>query len=1392
MLKPGGEMVSQALTTRRNFRTYSRPTCFVKELKQNITTVLLTFLFGCASVTITAQEQFRHYSSDEGFTGSAFKRITQDSLGFLWIASGSGIFRFDGYNFVKYDHNTKSVTAIGVDPDGGVWMATEERIMSYNYTTSSFDTINLPSPEVGTNAIGFSGTTKWWIGTRGKGLFYLDRVSGSFTTVPNTLDPEANTIHDIINEQGALLLGTSHGIWRYDPELNKYSRPFIDAKVVNLHSGAVRKIFAHAGYYWIWIDQQLIKVRGDGTIVKTLDFEKVRQQFDPENKFSQAEITCIAEDKQEKFWITSSGVGLINYDPLTDECRNFRHDQLNESSLPSDLLYHVMVDRDENVWFTTVNKGIVLKKKKSLTFHNYLKGLSSTAICVLPGTNSNQIVAGTNGGGLWTATYHHDNIGNLNFSQFEIDSASGFENILEMDIGKSTLWLGSFNAGVIGLPVSGEGLISHQPEFRFQNDPNNPRSLSQNFITMLWETPDDYIWIGTFGQGLNVGRKISGSGDFQIYRPDPDNPHALGGQGVRMTLRRNDGTVFLALFAGVDQVQNPTSHDALKFNHLLKDTYCSQVISTINGTLAAATIDGLYEGVKQGDTYHFEKIAVVGSPNMTSVQEDQLGRIWGMSFEGLICYDPKSRFVLRFMKEDGLVSSRTVSAGRSTQTEDGIMIFSNAEGLVVFDPLSLQIDDTKPRPILTELKINNEIISARKGADAEFAITESIFLVNQLELNYTHHILELEFSAMDMTAPEKIRYKYQLENFNDTWVETDWRSRKATYTNLEPGNYTFKVMAANRDGVWNDHVTSIQIVVLPAPWNTWWAYTIYASIFAALLYMARRSILKEERLKATLQIEEIELEKKQMELLKAQEVDKLKSSFFTNISHEFRTPLTLIQGPVQILLEKFSNDPKIKRQLQLIQSNVQLLLKLINQLLELSRLESGSLTIENTPTDLNGFIHSMINYFESQVRHKNLTIHVDLPAHPYRVSVDKGKLESILINLIGNAMKFTPDHGRISVGLRIDRSTNTEQATMTLVVSDNGIGIPEDKQMLIFDRFYQVSETHNQIGTGIGLALVKELAELLSGTIEVKSKPGVGSEFTLKLPVQILTSISVLPPEWSNTKVEKAVADNSNGSAGRSVNIPKILVVEDNHDLRQFIIESFDGAYQFIESATGVEGYDKAIHEIPELIISDIMMPEMDGITMSVKIKKDIRTCHIPILFLTAKATEKSKLTGLETGAEDYLTKPFNKAELILKVRNILAARDKLRERLRLELLKEAPSIIVQSSDEQFLVKVKEIVHQRLNDSQLGVDALCDEIGMSRTQLYRKISALTGYSINELIRKFRLKRAAQLLEQHWGGVSDIAYEVGFSNLSYFSKCFKEEFGASPSEYSHSKDRDIVL
>ena len=1338
--------------------------------------------------------QFQHYSTDEGFTGASFKRMTQDSLGFLWIMTSTGIYRFDGYNFDRlYDIQKSGVSAI--DPQGNAWFGCTGKLLSFIHAREDFDSVKLPTTGMLPTALAFSSNTKVWIGSNGEGLLCFDRNTDSLTFKRNPEDSGANLINDITNDHETLLLGTSHGLWRYDPQQDRFLRPAMDENLLpQLYSGNVKKIFIHDTHYWVWVDDLFVKIRPNGAVVTSLDLKKIRHQFDPETKFSQAEITSIAEDQDEKFWITSTGLGLIYYDPVSGAYKNFRNDESKGNSLPSDVLYHVMIDRDQNVWCSTLTKGIVRLKKRGLTFYNYLQGLSSTGIEVLTTKKSSQIVVGTNGAGLWTSSLDAGrSIGELSFKPFKIESAPGFENILESNIGKSTLWLGSLNSGVIGLPISKDGFLEHVPSFQFKHRKDDPTSLSQNFITSIWESPDGYLWIGTFAEGLNIGAPFSttSAGSFNVYKPILDNGNSMV-LDIRMVDRQNDGSIFLMTLQGAYQVVNSVApYEQVRFKRLIKTPYCSDAITTANRSVMISSTEGLFEGFRLGDAYRFENIQLPEVVDITCMQEDLLGRIWFMSFEGLFVYDPKAKFLLQFKKEDGLPSSRTVSAGSSAQTEDGIMIFSNAEGITVFDPLTMKINSAKPKPVLTNLRINNKRVSPLKEKGSSVEIDESIVTLKNLVLDHTHYIVELEFSAMDMTAPEKNRYKYRLEGFSDTWVETDWRNRRATYTNLRPGNYTFKVMTTNRDGVWSNHVATLEIVVLPPPWNTWWAYSLYTLVGIGILYVARRSILKEERLKASLRIEQVELEKKQIELLKAQEVDKLKSSFFTNISHEFRTPLTLIQGPVQLLLEKFSGDNKIKHQLDLVQSNVQLLLKLINQLLELSRLESGNLAVEKSPTDLNPFINSVLDYFESQVKQKNLSIHLDLPTVAHRIMVDKGKVETILINLIGNAMKFTHDHGRIFIKGWVEdlRPSNNEGNTnLCVVVGDNGIGIPEDKHAFVFDRFYQVSETHNRIGTGIGLALVKELTQLIGGTIEVKSKPRVGSEFAIKIPVQILTSTVQDHLDWVEHNKRDVHAIESNGFHEDQHNVAKILVVEDNHDLRQFIIDSFDGSYNFLEAATGIEGLEKAVHEIPELIISDIMMPEMDGITMSAKIKKDIRTCHIPILFLTAKATEKGKLTGLETGAEDYLTKPFNKDELILKVRNIISARDKIRTKLRLELLNEAPSVVAQSADEQFLVKVKEAIHQRLNDPKLGVDTISSDIGLSRTQLYRKVNALTGFTVNELIRTFRLKKAAQLIEQNWGGVSEVAYEVGFSNLSYFSKCFKEQFGVLPSAYNHSKHR----
>jgi DNA-binding response OmpR family regulator len=433
----------------------------------------------------------------------------------------------------------------------------------------------------------------------------------------------------------------------------------------------------------------------------------------------------------------------------------------------------------------------------------------------------------------------------------------------------------------------------------------------------------------------------------------------------------------------------------------------------------------------------------------------------------------------------------------------------------------------------------------------------------------------------------------------------------------------------------------------------------------------------------------------------------------------------------------------------------------------------------------------LISSFSSLASHKNIELTFSIPPVRYLTSFDRDKVEAVLINIISNAIKFTPPEGIVTVEASIGNSNQIPPGKEALVLSvrDSGIGIPLNEQSKVFERFYQLNDSHSEVGTGIGLALVKELTELMGGKIVLVSEPAKGSEFILTLPVEIIRVIDDAEIVIPEMVLPLPVPDEddiiiSNGEK------PRLLVIEDHVDLRRFIISSLQGQYDFIEAGDGKSGFDMAVEEIPELIITDVMMPGMDGITMTAKLKGDIRTSHIPILILTAKATDESKITGLTSGANDYLTKPFNKAELIIKVRNAISAQVKMREKIRLDLLQQSPKIEAVSDHEQFLQRVKETIQDRLADEDLDVESLAQAVGWSRSQFYRKIKATTGLGVNELIRNFRLQRGAQLLEQRWGSVSQIAYEIGFSSSSYFSKCFKDHFGVHPSEYSKKQQSHV--
>ena len=1350
-------------------------------------TWMVAFSLVTVEIAYSQEVIFRHYSTDEGFTGSGFKTMAQDSLGFLWISSTSGLYRFDGYSFETYQSASISNKVLHVDSYGNLWLTFEDQLARYDRHTENFIANQAAPAGAKIQSVCFQNATTIWIGTAAHGLSQFEIPSDNKSFYSNDLERDNfdanNSIQAIVDYGNSLLLGTKNGLWLFGKKSKAFSRPLCSSADCFIKRD-IKKIFVHNEHIWLWADEQLIKVTKEFLIEQQLVLNRIQHQFDFQKKFIDARVKEIAEDNKGKFWIASQGLGLTYYDPNEDKLTNYRNKDSDPHSIPSDVLNHVMVDRDENIWATTVNKGIVQIKKQSLVFHNYLKGISSTGVGILPFEGGTEIFVGTNGSGLWTSSYNVGDIAGMKFERLEMKPiVRGFENVVEVLIGKKNIWIGTMQAGVAGLLFNNNGQTLNR-SLLLQHQDSNGNTITDNLIASIWEAPDGRLWVGTFNGFNIINPKTYGDpGSIITYQHNRNNSNSLIHNGVTKFLPEEDGSMLIATFGGIDRVKNIDGPAEIQFEHLLSNIYCKTMHRTIKGTLYITTQAGVYQGIKRMGKYEFTKLSALGDRNFTYLEEDMLGKLWVMSFDGLFYYDPDKDFALSFKKEDGLPSSRSVAAGSSAQTPDGKMVFGNAEGLTVFDPMSLEIDKTRAKPILTAIKINNNLISAGTSTTG-LALSESINTVKEITLNHTHQILSLEFSAMDLTAPEKNIYEYQLEGFDDKWITTHSKNRTATYTNLIPGQYKFKVRASNRDGVWGEHITTLNIAVLPPPWKSWWAYTLYAISALLLLWAARRNIIQRERLASELQLE-------QLELKKTQEVDRLRSTFFTNISHEFRTPLTLIQGPAQNMIDKLKKEKHVKStealpQLDLILVNSERLLRLVNQVLELSKLESGGLKKDISEEEIFAFLKMVIGHFSLLSIQKRIKLSDRFPNQAITALFDKDKLEKIVSNLIFNALKFTPENGSILISARIHLISGTTSYCLLLDVTDNGVGIPEDQIGKIFDRFFQVREGDTQnAGAGIGLALSKELSEFLGGSLTVVSKKSQGSTFSLSLPIEVVhieETIAVNPSASVSSPFEEYSDDSNRDNAVASK--PILLIVEDHVDLRKFICLCLGDDYEYLEAGNGKEGLSMATEQLPSLILSDVMMPEMDGIEMCNKIKQDHRTNHIPVILLTAKASNESKLFGLDKGADDYIVKPFNKDELVLKIRNQILAIQRIQEKIRLDLLSGSTIINAISADEKFIARVKGIIEKRISDEKLGVESLAEDVGLSRVQLYRKINALTGMSVNDFIRKLRIQKGAQLLTQHWGTVSEIAYEVGFSNPSYFSKCFKEQFGVIPSSYNN--------
>jgi signal transduction histidine kinase/ligand-binding sensor domain-containing protein/DNA-binding response OmpR family regulator len=1401
--------------------------------------------------------KFEHLTISEGSINAGVTLIFQDSKGFLWIGNGIGLNRYDGYSVAFYDHlPIRTNAALLEDSKGFIWVTVDGgTLYRYDRHKDSFKAYPF-SKKV--RRIYEDRTGDIWISTEGDGL-------GRYTYSTNSVkmykhnSTDSNSIRDdIVNtvfedKEGNLWIGTDQGVNKFDREnelfeywkldLSPYIFSIIEDDKNSLWIGSSEGLYklnktdksidhfrntTSWQYNFIydlfedsknelWIRSEVGISKFDKSTEKFINYEDYLKGLP---KYATMAKTPIFEDRTGTLW-TLDGSRLAKFIREQERFELIQHNPDDINSLSSDVVLSIYEDRSGILWIGTT-AGLDRLNRNRKPFYKMWSGPDDNIPFSKGGIGS---ILEDAEGLIWLETraglYRIDNKNNKKtFYSFKDYEGSG--PYIALDIEEDppgTLWLTTWGDGLVKFNIA-------TGKFNFiRNDYSNPKSLSHNQLNSIVIDKTGTMWVSTMHGVLEKFDRINNTFTHFVYDSIPWPGLASFNIGALYLDKFSNiwiCTRGLAVF-NIDTHSFKFYHSDSTRNGSLSSDLVYSLLEDSEGTLWLGTSSGLNKYDRKTDT--FSCISVkdgLASNYIRGILEDDGATnknrsLWLLTLNGISKYTPSTGVIKNYGASDGVNITAGLSGKSYLKTSKGDFYFGGANGFVRFNPNDIKDNPFIPPIVITGFKKFNE------DAKLDSAITEK----KLIELSYDENNISFEFAALNYSSPQKNQYAYKLEGLDKDWVYSGTR-RFASYPNLDPGEYVFRVKGSNNDGVWNEEGTYISIIIYPPWWKTWWAYSSYALLFIFALYGIRRYELNRLHFKNQVKLDEVVLKEKE-------ETDKMKSRFFANISHEFRTPLTLILGPA----EKISSDTSdnIKKDANIIKRNSRRLLQLINQLLDLSKLESGRLKLEASKGNIVSFVKGVALSFESLSESKDITLKL-LPEKEFiEMYFDKEKMMQILTNILSNAFKFTPEEGKITVSIAASHpelvsgySTIVEipdqvrndklKQSVVIKIRDTGIGITQEEIPKLFDRFYQVDSSHTREyeGTGIGLALTKELVELHHGSIKVESEKGSYTEFTLEFPlgrehlkddeiIEEKTNVILNPDEVGMKNLSEDVFNRVNKSdSSLSVNnrTPQndietneektiILVVEDNYDMRQYIRESLDSNYLIEEAVNGEQGVRKAEKIIPDLIISDMMMPKMDGNELVRILKNDEKTSHIPIILLTAKAGQENKLEGLETGADDYLTKPFDIKELQVRIKNLISIRKKLQEKFskignrtseikeNLPRFDEVKTGKLSSIDEKFMLRVGEVIEKHISEEEFDIEEFCKEAAMSRTQLHRKLKALTGKSASLYVRSVKLAKAKKMIEDQTGNISEIAYSLGFSSPAYFTRCFKEEFGYPPSE-----------
>ncbi len=1347
---------------------------------------IIILLFISIQLKANIQYSFLRIDNMDGLVNNHVTCFLKDSRGFIWIGTSAGLSRYDGSEFVNYKHSIIDTTSI---------------IDNYIENIQEDENANL------------------WIQTR-LGYVYFDVQNESFSKDINNIFK----IQGLKDQLDRIYIDEEKNLWIKRSNIGfyeLYSKEDYTLKApIKVNEDYNKNIitFIHKGaeFYYLFDDGSINVYSSNNYLLKYRD-HFLQNKMGPDSLTTELYI-----DNENDIWFYGNYDGVYHYN--SKEAR-WNHYNVNSNTikLSNNIVTQLIQDNYGKIWIGTDHGGLNIVNKYSgevEALYNQAdneKSIAQNSITALYVDDKGIVWGGTYKKGVF---FYHENVHKfLHFKHVISDPNSlpyNDVNCFAEDY-KGNLWIGTNGGGLIYFDRKNNTYKV------YTRDPKNENSLSSNVIVSLLIDKSNHLWIGTYTGGITYFDGIR----FKRYIHDNSDEFSIPNNNVWTIIEDGDDILLGMIGGGVARFNTKD----LRFTQLenrgsisLVSKMVNQIYKLKNGNLVIATDAGVsfYDIREKRYKNHLVKNIDSTVPfinkSVNAVFEDSRGLLWFATHEGLVVYNPNSDYIKNFSakdgfpedfcnciledefqaiwvskssglsqvvvkqnspgsefsydiydysKEDGLQSKEfnTQAAFKTTKKE---LIFGGPNGFNIFQARNIKYNRELPKVVFTDFQIYNKSVKPNPGVNNAI-LQKSITHTDRIVLKHSMNVFSIRFSALDFIIPQKIKFKYQLEGFNDTWLPLQDNINSVTYTNLNAGDYIFKVKAANNDGLWNENYASLHITVLPPFYATPWAYALYVFIILLILVYLRYSMLRKERLKFT-------IEQERLQAKRNHEMDEMKLRFLTNVSHEFRTPLTLILTPLDRLLKKVSSESD-KKLLETIDRNAKHLLGLVNQLLDFRKLELHGLRYNPSYGDIVHFLNDLNNHFKDEFKKKGITYLFEKNSDHLMFNFDREKLQKVMMNLLSNASKFTQEGGTVILTLDIKE----EEGLVELSVKDNGVGIEENELENIFVRFYQ-SKNNKKLGlsgSGIGLNLAKEMVQLHNGTIRVESVKGKGSTFIVSLPLDQTLDEEV---EVFSNEPEDGIEETKDGNTKQDKEKSTILLVEDNVDFRTFMREALQDRFIIQEAQDGKIGMDTAFEVNPDLIISDVMMPNVDGLELCKTLRADIRTSHIPIILLTARTADEDKIKGLEIGADDYITKPFNMDLLLLRIDKLIEKRSNFQKQFQKTVEINPSEIQITSMDEKLIKKAVSLVEKNISESKFSVEDLSRELGMSRVYLYKKLLSITGKSPVEFIRIIRLKRGAQLLEKSQMNVAEIAYEVGFNSPRYFSKYFKEEYGMLPTAY----------